>query len=305
MNELLSKVRQLPSNSIVMVTSYNADADKITYSLNEAVRLVSKVANAPVFVYSDTAFGEGAVGGYLISFMQVGEIAGKTAVDILKGTDIGSIKVIEKDYYGHIFDWRVLKRWQAEDTNFLPKGAKVMFRKATFLETYRWFIIFGGKVPLGLDLSDIENHNVISLFPSLHFLAYFFLQFVLYELIFLKGYKRLDILNRYSIIIIILLGLGFLFFSTAPPYALESNIGILAFLRLNSGLSVMTIDIILWIFASLSLIRFIKEPYPLILILSNFVIFSLRNVSNDKYTLPLIVIFCYLIVTGKLSNDKK
>ena len=137
MDEVLRKVRHLPENSLIIVPSFNTDIKRVPYYNPESVRLISRAANAPVFIYSDMGFGDGAVGGYLMNFAKVGMITGDAAVKILKGADPASIKYTEKDYYEYLFDWRELKRWNLADSKRIPGGSTIQFEEITFFGKYK------------------------------------------------------------------------------------------------------------------------------------------------------------------------
>lgn len=141
MDAILHQVRDLPNQSIIFVPSFNTDSKKVTYYNPESIKLISKGANSPVFAYSDMGFGDGAVGGYILSFEKVGLLSGEVAAKILKGTDPKSIKITESDYYEYLYDWRALKRWKIADSNLLPEDSTILFEKINVIEKYKW--IFG------------------------------------------------------------------------------------------------------------------------------------------------------------------
>jgi signal transduction histidine kinase len=143
MDEVLKKVHNLPVNSLIIVSGFNKDRDNIPYYTPESVRLISGSANAPVFAYSDMGFGEGAFGGRILSFKKTGQLAGETAVKILKGTDPLSIKFSENDYYDYLLDWRELVKWKLTDLEQKKPGATVLYREITFLDKYKWLLIAG------------------------------------------------------------------------------------------------------------------------------------------------------------------
>jgi signal transduction histidine kinase len=143
MDEVLKKVHNLPDNSLIFVSGFNKDRDNVPYYTPESVRLISGSANAPVFAYSDMGFGEGAFGGKILSFKKTGQLAGKTAVRILKGTDPGTIKFSENDYYDYLLDWREMVKWKLTDLAKKKTGSTVLYREMTFLDRYKWFLVAG------------------------------------------------------------------------------------------------------------------------------------------------------------------
>lgn len=143
MDDLLRIVHKLPDNSLIVVSSFNSDLNKVPYYNTEAVRLISKSANAPVFTYTDMGFGDGSFGGYIISFRKIGPLIGETGVKILKGTDPNSIKISESDYYDHLLDWRELQRWNLTGLENKKSGYTVQYREITYLGKYKWYLSAG------------------------------------------------------------------------------------------------------------------------------------------------------------------
>lgn len=141
MNEVAARIKNLPDNSIAILANFNVDQKNVVYNNPEAVRIISRNAKAPLFIYTSTGFGDGAIGGYVLDFERAGWISGDAAVKILDGTDPTSIKVGESDYYHYLYDWRALKRWKIENSNLLPEGSTVLFKEANLLQEYKW--IFG------------------------------------------------------------------------------------------------------------------------------------------------------------------
>ena len=160
MDEVVSRIKNLPDNSIAIMANFNMDQNKVVYNNPEAVRIISRNVNAPLFIYTSTGFGDGAIGGYVLDFEKAGWISGDAAVKILDGTDPTSIKVDESDYYQYLYDWRALKRWKIENSNLLPEGSTVLFKEANLLQEYKW--IFGA-VLLFLVLQSLLIANLIRL----------------------------------------------------------------------------------------------------------------------------------------------
>jgi signal transduction histidine kinase len=141
MDEVLKKVRHLPENSIIMIPNFNTDSKQVTYFNPEAVRLISQATSAPVFTFTDMGIGDGAIGGYILSFEKVGLLGGEVAVKILNGADPNSFYITEKDYYEYCFDWRALKQWNLIGSELIPKESIIKYEEISFLQKYRWIII--------------------------------------------------------------------------------------------------------------------------------------------------------------------
>jgi signal transduction histidine kinase len=160
MDKILQQVGSLPVNSLIFVPSFNTDLKLVTYYNPEAIRLISTNANAPVFAYSDMGFGDGAVGGYILSFEKSGLLSGEYAVNILNGANPNSILVTEQDYYNYVFDWRQLKRWNLANSDLIPEGSTILYEEINIIDKYKWI---GGAVLLFVVLQSLLIANLIRL----------------------------------------------------------------------------------------------------------------------------------------------
>jgi signal transduction histidine kinase len=140
MDEALILVRKLPDSSIIVIPGFNTDSKMVPYYNPESIRLISQAANSPVFSYSDIGFGEGAIGGYILSFKKTGLMAGETVVNILNGADPNSIIISGNELYEYAYDWRQLKRWDLEHSDLLPKGCIIQFKETSFFGKYKMVV---------------------------------------------------------------------------------------------------------------------------------------------------------------------
>ena len=138
MDDIIKLVHSLPENSLVFVTSFIMDKKLVPYYNPDAIRIISRETNAPVFHYNNLGVGNGSIGGYILSFNKTGQQIGESAIKILKGTNPNSIKVTEKDYYDHIYDWRELKRFNLINSKLIPKESTILFEEVTFWSKYKW-----------------------------------------------------------------------------------------------------------------------------------------------------------------------
>jgi len=141
MPDLLERLRQLPSHTVVLLISVGQDAAGTRFKSSEVGPMVADAANAPVFSLFDVFLNHGEVGGYLSSLSGQGRIAGGMALRILNGEkpqDISKVKGVTT----YMFDWRALQRWRLKESA-LPPGSIVLNRPSTVWESYRLYIIGG------------------------------------------------------------------------------------------------------------------------------------------------------------------
>ena len=122
MPDLLERLKHLPGNTVILLTSIGADAAGTGFKSNELGTLVAGAANAPVFGLYDVYLNHGEVGGYLSSFSEQGKVAGGMALRILRGEKPQGIPKV-KGVNTYMFDWRALKRWGIKESA-LPPGSR-------------------------------------------------------------------------------------------------------------------------------------------------------------------------------------
>jgi PAS domain S-box-containing protein len=141
MPDLLERLRRLPSNTIILLTSIGQDAAGTSFKSNESSPLIIGAASVPVFSLFDVHLNHGEVGGYLSSLREQGTVAGTMALRILKGEKPQDIRTV-KGVNAYMFDWRALKRWGFNERN-LPPGSIVLNRQPTVWDSYKSYIIGG------------------------------------------------------------------------------------------------------------------------------------------------------------------
>ena len=134
---ILKRATSLPQDSAIFWHLMNVDAAGVVYEGDTELKKLHDVANAPIFSYDDSFFGQEIVGGPMHS---VAETSGKTAevaVRILGGETAGSIKTRPIGYAVPKFDWRQLQRWKITEKR-LPADSQIYFREPSAWEKYRW-----------------------------------------------------------------------------------------------------------------------------------------------------------------------
>ena len=145
MPTLLEHLKRLPRNSIILQAGISEDAAGTRYIIaTQSNPLVAQNANAPVFPAADMAdvdVGQGAIGGYLVSFSKEGQIVADDAARILDGEKPQDIPIV-RGANAYVFDWRALKRWGLKE-GALPPGSLLLYRQPSLWELYRRYIVLG------------------------------------------------------------------------------------------------------------------------------------------------------------------
>ena len=139
--EILIDAARLPPHSAIFWHLMNVDAAGVAHEANDALNKLSSSANAPIFSYDGSFFGEAIVGGPMHSVHKSGQITAAVAIRILNGEKAGDIKTPPTGFAAPIFDWRQMQRWGISESN-LPPGSTIYFREPTVWERYSWQIAF-------------------------------------------------------------------------------------------------------------------------------------------------------------------
>jgi len=138
--EMVKRAATLPPRSALFYASVRVDAAGIPNEQNRVLARLRQGANAPIFSYLDSNFGQGIVGGPVISTQELGRRAAEVAVRILNGERPGDIKTSPVGLGAPVYDWRELQRWNISEAR-LPLGSIVQFRESSAWERYRWQLI--------------------------------------------------------------------------------------------------------------------------------------------------------------------
>jgi PAS domain S-box-containing protein len=134
--EICKRVSTLGTETIVLFVGVQRDEKGKPLISAEVIPIVAAASGAPVYSLADTHIGTGAIGGYVVSFAEVGKEGGKLGLRMLAGEHPQDI--VTQNVY--LFDWRQLRRWGIPESS-LPAGSTVMNRQLTVWQTYKWYIL--------------------------------------------------------------------------------------------------------------------------------------------------------------------
>jgi signal transduction histidine kinase len=135
--EMVKRAATLPPRSTLFYASVRVDAAGIPNEQNRLLARLRQSANAPMFSYLDSNFGQGIVGGPVLSTQELGRRAAEVAGRILDGERPSSIKTPPIGLGAPVYDWRELQRWNIGEAR-LPPDSIVQFREPSAWERYRW-----------------------------------------------------------------------------------------------------------------------------------------------------------------------
>ena len=133
------RVAALPDHTTILYIGINADSEGM-YVAADVLPLIAETANRPIVVDAETYFGGGATGGLLVSPEQIGQTAGRLALQIIQGESPSNIPVTQGAPPRPVFDWRQLQKWNISEDR-LPPGSDVRFRQPSAWQQYKSHIL--------------------------------------------------------------------------------------------------------------------------------------------------------------------
>jgi signal transduction histidine kinase len=145
--ELLRQASALPPQTAIFWELMIVDAAGVVHEGGTPLTRLHAIANAPIFSYDESFFGNEIVGGPLLLVADSGRQTAAVAIRILSGEKPSEIKVPVVQFASPIFDWRQMQRWGISESR-LPLGSKIYFRDPTLWEQYQWQIVLIASVIL-------------------------------------------------------------------------------------------------------------------------------------------------------------
>jgi signal transduction histidine kinase len=138
--DMLNHAATLPPRSAIFFYSLLIDGTGAVHQEDVVFSKLHAVANAPIFTWYDAYFGNGIVGGPLISVVDRTQKIANVAVRILRGEAPSQIMMPSVAFGVPKYDWREMQRWGIAE-NRLPLGSAVYYRDPTAWQQYRWQIV--------------------------------------------------------------------------------------------------------------------------------------------------------------------
>jgi hypothetical protein len=137
---LLKRASSLPPHSAIFWELMIVDAAGVVHEGDVPLTRLHAVANAPIFSYDESFFGNEIVGGPLLLDADSGRETAAVAIRMLGGEKSSEIRTPVVQFASPIFDWRQMQRWGISEKN-LPPGSKILFRVPAAWEQYHWQIL--------------------------------------------------------------------------------------------------------------------------------------------------------------------
>jgi signal transduction histidine kinase/ABC-type uncharacterized transport system substrate-binding protein len=139
MSEVLERVKNLPTDSVVFLISLLIDKSGNTFSFERSCALISQNSAVPIYSHSDVYLGHGIVGGKVNCGDAQGQLAGEMALRILHGEKATNIPVVKKSPNRYMFDYQQMHRFGIKHTS-LPEGSIVINKLRSFYSEHKGLI---------------------------------------------------------------------------------------------------------------------------------------------------------------------
>jgi len=139
MNELLSRVAQLPAHTVILSTFFFEDARGQFFLQEEVLDLITRAAHVPVYGIYSSYIGHGVVGGRMTDPENLGRRIAGLAGRVLNGENAASIPIVVDNSSQDTVDWRQLQQWHISEKRLSPSTVE-LFREPSAWERYRFTI---------------------------------------------------------------------------------------------------------------------------------------------------------------------
>jgi signal transduction histidine kinase len=137
---LLKHASALPPQTAIFWELMIVDAAGIVHEGGTTLTRLHAVANAPIFSYDESFFGNEIVGGPLLLVADSSRQTAAVAIRILSGEKPSEIKAPVIQFASPIFDWRQIQRWGISESR-LPAGSEIRFRDLSVWQQHRTSIL--------------------------------------------------------------------------------------------------------------------------------------------------------------------
>ena len=129
--ELMKKVKNVPSDAIILFTPIFRNYENKSISPYQLVSLLAQHSNAPIFSYWEVLLGSGVVGGYVLSGEKIGKRVGEAIISYSENNVLPTIS--DENLSVHKYDWRQLKKYNVAPQS-LPEKSIIAYYKPSYFE---------------------------------------------------------------------------------------------------------------------------------------------------------------------------
>lgn len=133
----------VPDDSILIYVVMTEDADGYRYTNSQAIRMIVGYADVPVLRMVEGNFGEGIIGGNVVSMRQTGELAAQMAIQAMTGVWKPEAERLIDSPNVYCIDADVMKKFGIS-LSVLPEDVQLLNYEQSFFERNREAVVPGG-----------------------------------------------------------------------------------------------------------------------------------------------------------------
>ncbi|MGD9187894.1 MAG: ATP-binding protein [Desulfobacteraceae bacterium] len=137
--EYMEALKRVAKDEAVLLLSAYRDKTGDTLTFDESLDLITENLGAPLYHLWYHGMGAGVLGGKLISHFEQGKTAAKIVLQILAGTPVEAIPVLNESPNRYLFDYAELKQFGIAKSALPPKSI-IINEPRTFYARYKGLI---------------------------------------------------------------------------------------------------------------------------------------------------------------------
>lgn len=158
-DEIREKIGEYGRDTILIYGVFNEDGEGNRYSLPQGIEMITSSAKIPVFKADEAGVGNGLLGGYALSYENIGDVTAQLVKDALKGKLPDGDNSLQFGNCKYMIDQKVMEHFGLSKSSF-PKKTMYINKSPGFFEKYEGiFYVVLFIVLIYLLLANIKNRQ--------------------------------------------------------------------------------------------------------------------------------------------------
>lgn len=160
--EFHSNIAEINEQAVIILLAALRDGDGNSYDFNTSIEMILQQTNQPIYHLYEHGIGSGLLGGKIVSHYVQAEIAANIILEVVNGTDIATISIIDQSPNVYMIDQQVFNE-HGFDEDRLPPETILINANVSFFEEHRGIIIpaiiliIGQSLVIGLLLWSVKE----------------------------------------------------------------------------------------------------------------------------------------------------
>jgi diguanylate cyclase (GGDEF)-like protein/PAS domain S-box-containing protein len=135
-SEIEKKLGTLGNDVIILPVSEPRTKSGTVIPYGDFIQRIASISKAPVYGLWDTAMGNGAIGGKLVSNLAQGQTAAELALKIMNGLAVADVPAVKSSANRYIFDYQKISAFGISETE-LPAGSRIINKPFSIYQNYK------------------------------------------------------------------------------------------------------------------------------------------------------------------------